>query len=67
VLVIENCSRPDQRIARIDLAKLAQGLGQAHGPVLVMLGEALAQRPLQAPDQVDSHAGQNRGGQDNPA
>jgi uroporphyrin-III C-methyltransferase len=67
VLVIENCSRPDQRIARIDLAKLAQGLGQAHGPVLVMLGEALAQRPLQAPDQVDSHAGQNRDGQDNPA
>ena len=50
VLVIENCSRPDQRIARIDLAKLAEGLGAAHGPVLVMLGEAMAQRALQPAD-----------------
>jgi uroporphyrin-III C-methyltransferase len=60
VLVIENCSRPDQRIARIDLEKLSQGLGQAHGPVLVMLGEALAQRPLQAPDGTNKqHAAQH--------
>jgi uroporphyrin-III C-methyltransferase len=55
VVVIENCSRPDQRILRLTLAKLARGLGDAHGPVLVMLGEALKMREHQAPDgdQVD--------------
>ena len=52
VLVIENCSRPDQRIARIDLDQLAKGLGAAHGPVLVMLGEAMARRTLQASDDA---------------
>lgn len=52
VVVIENCSRLDQRIARMDLAKLAEGLGTAHGPVLVMLGEAMAQRLLQASDDA---------------
>jgi uroporphyrin-III C-methyltransferase len=52
VLVIENCSRLDQRIARMDLAKLADGLPNAHGPVLVMLGEAMARRPLQASDDA---------------
>jgi uroporphyrin-III C-methyltransferase len=50
VVVIENCSRPDQRIARLTLAKLARGLGDAHGPVLVMLGEALKMREHQALD-----------------
>jgi len=54
VLVIENCSRPGQSIARMDLAKLALGLGAAHGPVLVMLGEAMAQRTLQRADDVES-------------
>jgi uroporphyrin-III C-methyltransferase len=55
VLVIENCSRPDQRIARIDLTRLALGLGAAQGPVLVMLGEAMAQRTLQARDDADAN------------
>ena len=50
VVVIENCSRPDQRILRLTLATLAHGLGAAHGPVLVMLGDALAQRAQQAGD-----------------
>ena len=50
VVVIENCSRPDQRIFRLTLATLAQGLGTAHGPVLVMLGEAMKMRPEQAAD-----------------
>jgi uroporphyrin-III C-methyltransferase len=54
VLVIENCSRPGQSIARMDLAKLALGLGAAHGPVLVMLGEAMAQRTLQRADEVET-------------
>ena len=49
VLVIENVSRPDQRIERITLAQLAQGLAAAHGPVLVMLGDAMAARPQHAP------------------
>jgi uroporphyrin-III C-methyltransferase len=52
VVVIENCSRPDQRIMRLTLATLAHGLGTAHGPVLVMLGEALKLRATQADDQA---------------
>ncbi|GJI99317.1 uroporphyrin-III C-methyltransferase [Duganella caerulea] len=47
VVVIENCSRPDQRIRRLTVASLAQGLGAAHGPVLVMLGEAMTTRSHQ--------------------
>jgi uroporphyrin-III C-methyltransferase len=47
VVVIENVSRADQRIERITLAELAHGLPSAHGPVLVMLGKAMAARPLQ--------------------
>lgn len=50
VVVIENCSRPDQRIVRLTLATLAHGLGPAHGPVLVMLGHAMKMRETQAPD-----------------
>jgi uroporphyrin-III C-methyltransferase len=50
VVVIENCSRPDQRILRLTLATLARGLDAAHGPVLVMLGDALKQRAHQASD-----------------
>ena len=47
VVVIENCSRPDQHIRRLTIASLAHGLDAAHGPVLVMLGEAMAARPHQ--------------------
>ncbi len=50
VVVIENCSRPDQRIVRMNLGSLARGLDATHGPVLVMLGEALAMRDHQAAD-----------------
>ena len=50
VVVIENCSRSDQRILRLTLARLARGLGEAHGPVLVMLGDALKMRAHQASD-----------------
>jgi uroporphyrin-III C-methyltransferase len=53
VVVIENCSLPTQRIFRLTLATLAHGLGQAHGPVLVMLGDAMKQRQHQA-DDVDA-------------
>jgi uroporphyrin-III C-methyltransferase len=51
VVVIENCSRPDQRIRRLTIAALADGLGEAHGPVLVMLGDAMqtrAHQPVEA-------------------
>ncbi|WP_426174088.1 uroporphyrinogen-III C-methyltransferase [Massilia sp. TWR1-2-2] len=50
VVVIENCSRADQRISRLTLATLARGLGEAHGPVLVMLGDALKMREHQQCD-----------------
>lgn len=47
VVVVENCSRPDERIERLTLADLARGLDAAHGPVLVMIGEALRLREHQ--------------------
>jgi len=53
VVVIENCSRPDQRILRLTLATLAQGLGAAHGPVLVMLGDAMKLRDRQPSDAAE--------------
>jgi uroporphyrin-III C-methyltransferase len=54
VVVIENCSRPDQRILRLTLATLAHGLGPSHGPVLVMLGEAMKMRDRQPSDTAAS-------------
>ncbi len=48
VVIVENCSRPDQRIERMTLLDLARGLEPGHGPVLVMLGEALARREHQS-------------------
>lgn len=46
VIVVENCSRADEKIIRLSLTELAQGL-EAHlggGPVLVMFGEAMRTR-----------------------
>ena len=48
VVVVENCSRADQRVRRLTLADLAHGLDVAHGPVLVMIGEAMGHRPHQS-------------------
>jgi uroporphyrin-III C-methyltransferase len=48
VVVVENCSRADQRVRRLTLADLAHGLDVAHGPVLVMIGEAMGTRPHQS-------------------
>lgn len=50
VVVIENCSRDNEHITRMTLAGLAHGLAQAHGPVLVMIGEALRMREHQPLD-----------------
>ena len=47
VVVVENCSRADERILRLTLTDLARGLEHGHGPVLVMMGEALARREHQ--------------------
>lgn len=44
VIVVENASLPEQRIHHTDLRALKQGLPAATGPVLVMIGEALASR-----------------------
>jgi uroporphyrin-III C-methyltransferase len=44
VVVVENCSRPNERILRLRLSELEQGLADCSGPVLVMIGEALASR-----------------------
>lgn len=60
VVVIENCSRPDQRIFRLTIETLARGLGAAHGPVLVMLGDAMHQRVHQAPDADDAEPEQRQ-------
>lgn len=44
VIVIENCSRENQQVIRLCLADLAHGLPGMAGPVLVMIGQAMAQR-----------------------
>jgi len=51
VITVENCSRPDQRVRRLLLSDLAHGLETAHGPVLVMIGEALQRRAHQPDDK----------------
>lgn len=52
VVVIENVSRPDQRVLRLTLADLALGLDAATGPVLVMIGDALEMRTHQVADAM---------------
>jgi uroporphyrin-III C-methyltransferase len=44
VIVVENCSRPDERISRLKLSDLEQGFSGGGGPVLVMIGAAFAPR-----------------------
>jgi len=44
VIAIENVSRDDERVIRLSLAAMAQGLPTGDGPVLVMIGEALRVR-----------------------
>jgi uroporphyrin-III C-methyltransferase len=46
VVVIENCSRPDERVRHLHLGELEKGLEDCHGPVLVMIGEAMAPRTI---------------------
>ena len=44
VVVVENCSRDNERILRLQLSELERGLAACSGPVLVMIGAALASR-----------------------
>ena len=44
VIVVENCSRTDERVLRLKLSELENGLAACSGPVLVMFGEAFAAR-----------------------
>ncbi len=44
VVIVENCSLENQRIMRMTLHDLEQGLGDCEGPVLVMIGEAMTER-----------------------
>lgn len=46
VVVVENCSRADERVLRLGLSELELGLSQCTGPVLVLIGEALAARRI---------------------
>lgn len=44
VVVVENCSRENERVLRLQLADLEEGLTNCSGPVLVMIGAALSAR-----------------------
>ena len=44
VIAIENVSRKDERVMRMTLAQMAEGIPDCTGPVLVMIGEALRAR-----------------------
>jgi uroporphyrin-III C-methyltransferase len=44
VVVVENCSLPNEHVLRLRLEDLEQGLAGCSGPVLVMVGAALAPR-----------------------
>lgn len=48
VIIVENCSLPDQMITRMQLRDLEQGLGERKGPVLVMIGAAMAARDTES-------------------
>lgn len=44
VVVVENCSRPDERVQILKLCELENGLAGRTGPVLVMIGAAFSPR-----------------------
>ncbi len=44
VIAVENVSRADQRVMRMSLADMVNGIPECKGPVLVMIGEALRSR-----------------------
>ena len=60
VVVVENCSRDNQHVLRLQLDQLEQGLQQCEGPVLVMIGPALATRASQTLEDQQKTPGNRR-------
>jgi len=56
VVVVTNASLPDQAITRMTLATMAGGLGACSGPVLVMMGSAIAAREACQPSTASDQA-----------
>lgn len=54
VVVIENCSRQDERILRLQLQDLEAGIANCEGPVLVMIGEAMRARDSAAIKEIQA-------------
>lgn len=46
VIVVENCSRADEHVYRLPLSQLEDGLAKCSGPVLMMIGAAMAPREV---------------------
>lgn len=49
VIIIENCSRPNECSQALSLEELSKGLPISTGPVLVMMGEAMRKRTAKLP------------------
>ncbi|MFZ2999390.1 MAG: uroporphyrinogen-III C-methyltransferase [Undibacterium umbellatum] len=49
VIIIENCSRPNECSQALSLEELSKGLPISTGPVLVMMGEAMRKRTTKLP------------------
>jgi len=49
VVIIENCSRPNECSQALSLEELSKGLPISTGPVLVMMGEAMRKRTAKLP------------------
>ncbi|MDP1980441.1 uroporphyrinogen-III C-methyltransferase [Undibacterium sp.] len=49
VIIIENCSRPNECSQALSLGELSKGLPISTGPVLVMMGEAMRKRTAKLP------------------
>jgi uroporphyrin-III C-methyltransferase len=43
-VMVENCSRPNERILRLPLHEMEKGIADCEGPVLVMIGRAMQER-----------------------
>lgn len=57
VLVVENCTLPNQRVLRMTLSTLQQGIPDCAGPVLVMIGAAFAERSSARPKAPHAESG----------
>lgn len=66
VVIVESISRPEQHVREMRLAALEQGISACAGPVLVMIGEALAPRasvsPAASPQAGDFAKASHRAG-----